>query len=80
MGYRYSTDYSSNLDSSGLLLYFPLNGNFIDYSGNNYVANLTIAPTYTTGMGTAISGAASFVAATSVNIPSTTALEVRQKW
>lgn len=76
LGYRYSTDYSSNLDSSGLLLYFPLNGNFIDYSGNNYVANLTIAPTYTTGIDTTISGAASFVAATSVNISSTTALEV----
>lgn len=76
IGYRYSTDYANDLDTTGILLHFPLNGNFTDYSGNNYIANLTVAPTYVTGIDTTVSGAASFISTTSVNITSNTALEV----
>lgn len=76
LGHRYSTDYSHNIDNTELLLYFPLNNTFVDYSGNNYIANLTVAPTYVTGVDTTVSGAASFIATTSVNITSNTALEV----
>ena len=76
IGLRYSTDFNSNVSTNNLVLYYPFNGSFTDYSGNNFPYNTVIAPTYIDGMDTTASGAASFIATTSVNITSTPLLEV----
>jgi hypothetical protein len=77
LGLRYTTDYSNNVDTDGLVLYYKFDNSFIDYSGNNFVTNSGIAPTFTTGINTTVSGAAFFgTTNTSINVSNTSLLDV----
>ena len=76
IGLMKSSDYYNIVSDTGLILYYKFDNNLLDSSGNNFVTNVTVAPTYVEGINTTVSGAANFITTTAINVTNTSLLEI----